>query len=182
MLSIKEFIYKNIWAPSERIFEMATISKNEKWGNYHYRIAVHGEATKDRENPHIHIYLSNDVKPYNLFNFEISLTDILSYDEINLIYQRDKSVGKIITNRNKCSWKNYSKIKEGFENWLFDNNVKIPGDFIDNLDAIIWWYNEESTGNDNYILKYIKNHGMKVLNKYKKYFSKEDIDKYEDCF
>ena len=86
MKSLQEIIYNDTekW-PSEKIYEMATISKNEMWGNEHYKIAVHGPESNDRSNPHIHIYLANDHLPYNKFNFEISLTDILCNDEINLI-------------------------------------------------------------------------------------------------
>ena len=89
MRSFKEFIF-DMFTPSETIFEMATISKTERWGNNIYRIAVHGTASGDRETPHIHIYLANDTKPYNKFNFEISIIDILCKDEINLIYQRSQ--------------------------------------------------------------------------------------------
>lgn len=166
--------------PSEVIFEMTTIDKQVKFGKNNYKIALHGPAKNDRENPHIHIYLSNDVIPYNRFNFEISLIDILCYDEINLIYQRDKSKGKRITNRNKCSWIGYSEIKTGFEDWLFEN-TKYPGNFKYNLEVIIWSYNNESNI-DNALLEYIKCHGLKILNKYSGYFSIEDKMLYKDCF
>lgn len=168
--------------PSENVFEMATISKNEKWGNEHYKIAVHGTLSGDRLNPHVHIYLTNDNRPYNKFNFEISLIDLLCHDEINLIYQRDVSKHKLITNRNKCTWEGYRLIYNKFSDWIFEP-TKTPGDFINNLDAIIYWYNVESEGkDDNYILKYISEHGMKVLDKYKKYFSVVDQETYKDCF
>lgn len=179
MINLKEFIYNIIW-PSEKIFEMATISKQERWGNDLYRIATHGTAAGDRENPHIHIYLTRDVKPYNKFNFEISLTDILCHDEINLIFQRDVKTGIKHTNRAKCSWKGYSSIRDGFEQWLFRKSTT-PGDFIDNLDAIIYWYDEESD-KDCALLTYMKERGMKVLDKYKKYFSRELQDKFKECF
>lgn len=184
MISIKEFLYKNIWMPSNHyLIEMATIAKDKKWGNEHYRIAVHGVDSGDRANPHIHIYYENDTKPYNKFNFEISLIDILCYDEINLIYQRDKSRGKLISNKNKCSWEGYRKLYNEFEDWLYSNNVDLRGDYIDNLDALIWNYNQESEGHEkNHILKYILDHGQKVLDKYKKYFSEEDQNQYKKCF
>ena len=69
------------------LLEMATFGA-ERWGNDTYKIAVHGASTKDRPTPHIHIYLAND-QSYKLFNFEISLIDILCNDEINLIYQSE---------------------------------------------------------------------------------------------
>ena len=117
MIPLHQFINHLLW-PSEQIFEMATITKDIKWGNEHFRVAVHGTAAGDRDVPHIHIYLSNDKKPYNKFNFEVSLVDILCYDEVNLIFQRDEKTGKRISNRNKCSWEGYKKIADGFEDWL----------------------------------------------------------------
>lgn len=99
MKGIKYYIDNNHQIP-----EMATISKDEKWGKYHYRIAVHGPASGDRTVPHIHIYLSSDKKPYNNFNFEISLIDIVCKDEINLIYQNDRYNNIQRINRNKCEW------------------------------------------------------------------------------
>ena len=180
MMSIKEYIFNFIHG-SESVYEMPTISKNERWGNNQYRIATHGTATGDRENPHIHIYLFNDDKPYNKFNFEISLTDILCYDEINLIYQRDISKNKKVTNRNKCSWEGYRKIKEGFEEWLYKPS-KTPGDFDDNLAALIYWYNEESNIIGNALLQYMKERGLIMLDKFNKYFSEEDKSMYKECF
>ena len=150
------------------ILEMATISKSENWGSEHYRIAVHGPASGDRLVPHVHIYLTSDKKPYNQFNFEVSLIDILCYDEINLIYQRDTKNNILRSNRNKCSWEGYRKIKNGFEDWLFSKS-STPGDFKDNLDAIIYWWNEES---DTITLKeYINSKGLKILDKYLIYFN-----------
>lgn len=185
MISIKEFIYKNIWMPSEKkIYEMATIGA-PILNKEHHLIAIHGTNASDRERPHIHIYLNNDKMPFNKFNFEIALDEILCYDEINLIKMRDQKNHKLINNRNKCSWNGYNKLKNDFEDWLF-GECKKRGDFIDNLDAIIYTYNEESTNmgdNINPLLEYIKEHGMKILNKFKKYFSEEDIsNKYKECF
>lgn len=178
MKSIIEYIQEKLGIVdiSKPILEMSTICKYIKWGNYNYRIAIHGPSSKDRDYPHIHIYFSDDVYPYKKFNFEISLIDILCYDEINLICQQDKYNKINIKNRNKCSWSGYRKIRNGFEEWLFDKPT-IPGDFIDNLDAIIYEYNNESPYNienkdENYLLEYIKDHGKKVLPQYLKYFNK----------
>lgn len=169
MKNIREILF-DAFTPSENIFEMATISKAERWGNDNYKIAIHGTAKGDRETPHVHIYMSSDRIPYNQFNFEISLVDILCYDEINLIYQRDRKTNKLITNRSKCSWNGYKRIKEGFEDWLFDK-CKLPGEFKDNLDAIIWSYNNESNLlTDNPLKDYLDSRGFVVLDKYKHYF------------
>ena len=154
-----------LW-PSEQIFEMAIITKDIKWGNDHYRVAVHCTASGDRDVPHIHIYLSNDKKPYNKFNFEVSLVDILCYGEVNLIFQRDEKTGKRISNRNKCSWEGYKKIADGFEDWL-DEKPTTPGDFQTNLEAIIYWWNEESDSvSENPLKDWLDKRGLKVLKKY----------------
>ena len=110
LLSYIKDIYYNKLLPSENVYEMATISRNEKFGKDNYRVSIHGPASADRENPHIHIYLANDIIPYNKFNFEISLTDILCKDEINLIYQRDIKNHVMRSNRYKCSWDEYKNL------------------------------------------------------------------------
>ena len=183
LLSYIKDIYYNKMLPSEKVYEMTTISRNEKFGKDNYRVAIHGPASADRENPHIHIYLANDIIPYNKFNFEISLTDILCENEINLIYQRDIKNHIMWSNKSKCSWNGYKNLLYDFEDWLFNENVKKPGDFIDNLHALIFFYNDESPYTEqNSLLKYIKDHGLKILNKYEKYFSEEDKEKYKECF
>lgn len=98
---IKDIYYEKLLS-SEKVYEMTTISRNEKFGKDNYRVSIHGPASADREIPHIHIYLANDITPYNKFNFEISLTDILCKDEINLIYQRDIKNHIMRSNKSKC--------------------------------------------------------------------------------
>ena len=97
---------------------------------------------------------------------------------------RDKSKHIDIKNRNKCSWDGYVRLRDDFEDWLFSEDVEIRGGFKDNLDAIIYWYNQESGGtrNSNPLLEYIKSKGMKIQNKFINYFSEEDIKKYSVCF
>lgn len=148
------------------IVEMVIIGYGLKFGKDRFKVAIHGSSYGDRENPHIHICLENDKMPFNKFNFELSLVDILCYDEINLIYQRDAKNGIKRTNRNKCSLDGYFKLKEDFEDWLFSKSSK-RGDFKDNLDAIIYFYNEEN--HNKTLWEYIEEHGLKVLDKYKKY-------------
>ncbi len=156
--------------PDMPIMEMSTIVKAVKWDKKFYRVALHGPAVGDRPYPHIHIYDSKDTYPYKKFNFEISLVDILCYDEINLICQQDKENGIDRRNRNKCSWVGYRKIRDSFEDWLFEKPIKV-GNYKDNLEVIINDYNEESPlGDKNPLLECIKDHGKKVLPKYLKYF------------
>lgn len=174
MKSIIEYIQQKLGIVdiSSPILEMSTICKYIKWGKYNYRIAIHGPSSKDRPYPHIHIYLANDTYPYKQFNFEVSLIDILCYDEFNLVCQQDKSKNLNIKNKSKCSWEGYRAVRDGFEQWLFSKS-DMPGEFIDNLDALIWSYNNESPYNpdfDNPLHEYIKNQGKKVLPKYLKYF------------
>lgn len=174
MKSILEYIQEKLGIidPDMPVLEMATVEQAIKWGKENYRIALHGPSVGDRPYPHVHIYLSKDKFPWNQFNFEISLVDLLCYDEINLILQQDRKKNLNIKNRNKCSWEGYRKIRDGFEDWLFDKPT-YPGDFIDNLDVLIHEYNKESPyrgKNYNSLLEYIKDQGKKVLPKYKKYF------------
>ena len=44
-----------------------------------------------------------------------------------------------------------------------------PDDFIDNLDFLIYTYNEENNEKDS-LQNYIKNHGLTILLEFKKYF------------
>ena len=96
---------------------------------------------------------------------------------------RDKSKHIDIKNRKKCSWNGYFKLRDDFKDWLF-STPELRGDFIDNLDAIMYFYNQESGGtrNLNPLLEYIKSKGMKIQNKFKKYFSEDDIIRYIMCF
>lgn len=162
------------------VIEMASIGK-PILNKIHYHIVLHGTYAGDREKPHIHIYLKEDKRPFSKFNFEIALDEILCCDEINLITMRDKSKHINIKNINKCSWDGYiyMRLKNDFENWLF-SNPELREDFKDNLDAIIYFYNQESysTNNSNPLLEYIKSKGMKIQNKFRKYFSEYDINKY----
>lgn len=151
------------------VLEMSTISKSARFGNQNYRVAIHGPAVGDRPYPHIHIYKATDKYPFNNFNFEISLVDLLCYDELNLVAMVDKANKVSIKNRNKCSWKNYRKLRDDFEDWL-GSKSDYPGAFRDNLDAIIWNYNNESY-EDNALINYIEDQSKKVLSKYQKYFN-----------
>lgn len=159
MKSILEYIQEklNIIEPSIPIVEMATIDKTVNVYKNTYRIALHGPAVGDRPYPHFHIYLANDVFPYKRFNIEISLIDLLCYDELN------------IKNRNRCSWSGYKKLHDRIEYWLEEPCTGLPGNFQNNLEALIWSYDNESNDGMS-LLEYINNHGKKVLPKYEKYF------------
>lgn len=180
MINLRQYIYEEFNPEWDYVIEMASIDR-PILNKTHYHIALHGTDAGDRERPHIHIYLDGDRRPFSKFNFEIALDELLCYDEINLITMRDKSNNIDIKNRSKCSWNKYYKLRDDFEDWLFSNSSK-RGDFIDNLDAIIYFYNEESGGlrnGVNPLLKYLHSKGMKILDKYKKYFSTEDLINYK---
>ena len=148
MKAIKQYINEKFNSDWDYVIEMASIGYPILNKTNHY-IALHGKNAGDRERPHIHIYLENDKRPFNKFNFEIALDEILCYDEINLIRMKDISKKIDYTDRQKCSWDGYTKLYNDFEDWLFSSNVEIRGDYIDNLDAIIYFYNQESGGTKN---------------------------------
>lgn len=183
MKTIKEYINEEFNSDWDYVIEMASIGYPILNKTNHY-IALHGTNAGDRERPHIHIYLENDKRPFNNFNFEIALDEILCYDEINLIRMKDIKRNINYTNRNKCSWNNYKKLYNDFEDWLYSNDVEIRGEFIDNLDAIIYFYNMESGGtkNKNPLLEYISKQGKQILPKFYNYFSENDKLQYKNCF
>lgn len=151
-----------------QINEMAFATNDVKLGKNSYRVALHGVAAGDRLYPHIHIYLKNDHYPWKKFNFEISLIDIICHNEINLVCQIDRARGINRKNRNQCSWTGYVDFKYDFEGWLYSECNK-PGNFIDNLDFLIYTYNEENNEKDS-LQNYIKDHGLTILPEFKKYF------------
>lgn len=183
MKNLKEYLEEEFNPEWDYVIEMASIGY-PVLNKTNHLIALHGTNAGDRQRPHIHIYLEGDKRPFSKFNFEIALDEILCYDEINLIAMRDKSKHLNIKNRSKCSWNGYMRLKDDFEDWLFSKDIEIQGNFKDNLAAIIYSYNQESGGTrkSNPLLEYIKNKGMKIQDKFRKYFSEEDINKYDVCF
>ena len=158
---------------TNELLEMATFGK-PKWGQNLYKISVHGPATSDRKTPHIHIYLLNDTK-LSTFNFEISLVDILCKDEINLIYQIDRKNNIVRTHRRDCSWEGYASIYRGFKEFLTSNqNLGLYKNCENGLMASIEAYNNESNSLGNALKEYLDNKGLKVLQKYAKYFTDEE--------
>ena len=182
MKKLKEYLEEDFNPEWDYVIDMASIGRPILNEMYCY-IALHGTYAGDRERPHVHIYLAGDKRPFSKFNFEIALDEILCYGEINLLRMRDKSKHIDFKNRSKCSWDGYFKLRDDFEDWLF-STPELRGDFIDNLDAIIYFYNQEcdNTNNSNPLLEYIKNKGMKIQDKFRHYFSEDDISKYIECF
>lgn len=178
MKSIKYYLNKYLYRLDEQhLYEMATIHKNVKLGDDFRSIQIHGIDSGDRQNPHVHIYAYNSKTK---FNFEISLVDIVCYDEINLVAMIDTKKHINIKNRSKCSWNNYSNLKRDFEEWLESDDRTVKGEFQNNLDAIIYFYNNESMSVDpNPFLKYLSDRGLKVHNNYRYLFSDKELKEYD---
>lgn len=158
------------------INEMATFGGG-KWGDTLYKAAVHGASTKDRPFPHIHIYYDIERNFENpAFNFEISIADLVSKDEINLIYQKDNKHNLKNTHRDKCSWEGYSKLLKGFKEFLFQKPTgKKDSVFKDYLEKAIHQWNSETLTNyeelgRNPMKEYLDTHNIEILDKYKEYF------------
>lgn len=125
--------------------EMATFG-SERWGNRQYKIAIHGVNSGDRPTPHIHIYYNQERNTRNpVFNFEISLLDILERNELNLIYQKDKSQNIKRTNRSECNWTGYKDIFDGLLSFLTSTSkCPIFGKQTSNLGRAIYEWNKET--------------------------------------
>lgn len=183
---IKEkLVFKYAFEKEHKLMlEMANIQKGVVLSSNRYNISVHGASSKDREYPHLHIYLTGD-NSLKQFNFEISIIDLLCDDELNLIRQLDKTKKKKIDIKNRidCSWEGYSKLKNDFEDWLEQPYKKIERQFKNNLDALIYLYNSESEDlSDNYILEYISKQNRKINKQYHYLFSEEEKNNYSECF
>ena len=157
------------------LLEMATFG-NIKADNNSYRIAIHGPATNDRPMPHIHIYLSQEKFPYPLFNFEISLVDLVCKDEIVLVAQTDRSKNIQRTHKDECSWVGYRALYNSFKVFLSQPPMKkiYKGRALNNLQvAIMEWDNENNDNmddNESLMKKYIESKGYTILPKYLPYF------------
>ena len=162
---------------SELFSEMATIGY-PVIENTMYKIVIRGPDNNDRDQPHVHIYLKSDERPGTKFNFEVSLFDILTKDEINLVKQYDSTRNnrKVdIKNRADCSWEGYTWLKDGFIEFI---NEPPNGKFKlnnptarTNLELIINKWNDESNDTSyNPLAEVIKDKKLEVLDKYKIYF------------
>lgn len=147
------------------------------WNDTLFKAAVHGASVKDRHVPHIHIYYGLETDYNNpAFNFEISIVDIVSKDEITLVYQKDAVHNVLNTDSESCSWDGYSKLLEGFRDFLFQKPVDIrDSGFQDYLDKAIHFWNTETLVNyealeRNPMKEYMEEHNISVLPKYAPYF------------
>lgn len=157
------------------LLEMATFGRLSD-GKRQYKIAIHGPATNDRQMPHIHIYLNNDIFPYSQFNFEISLVDIVCFDKITLIAQTDRENNIKRTNKEDCSWEGYRDLLKEFKKFLSQKPMKkvYKNAAINNLQvAIMEWDNENNDNmedDESLMKKSIESKGFIILPKYLRYF------------
>lgn len=174
--AITEEERKRLDEDQERVhlYEMETIG-DMRWGNNQFSIQIHGASTTDRPAPHVHIYLKNDHNKKR-FNFEVSIVDLVSNDELVLIYQLDRKNNIKITNRDDCSWTGYADIFDGMKNFLFSPpQSPIYHALIDNLHAAIYAWNNETDmsatlAGENPMKEWLDTKGIQVLPKYQKYF------------
>jgi len=162
----------------EYLCEMATVG-TPTIDNEQFKIVIRGSANNDRETPHVHIYLRSDVPAGRTFNFEVSLIDILTKNQINLVKQLDfRSRNNRIDKRNRteCSWDNYTSLLQGFDDFLKSAPVgKYKRSYPNartNLELMTHIWNAESNDDtvDNPLGKYIQERKLEVLPEYRKYF------------
>lgn len=154
------------------MLELSTIGI-EKWGKHIYRIAVLGGT--ENPNPHIHIFRGDEDQPFTMFDFEISIVDILCKDEINLISQVDRVNNVMINNPTDCNWDGYAEIYHGFRRFLSRSSNSRYGHFMDNLDRAIYDWNRETDflkteNGGNPLKEYLDANNLEVLTQYLKYF------------
>ena len=179
---IKYPLEKTLYSAYNRIhlFEITTIGV-QKWRKDTYSIQIHGASTADKPVPHIHIYKYND-NTKKQFNFEISIIDLVSKDQITLLRQLDREKNINLKNRDKCSWRGYNDIYNGLRSYLFGEVQSIPykGICVDNIDAAIYAWNQETDmlkTNDggNPMKEWLDAQGIQILPEYQKYFEPKRI-------
>lgn len=165
----------------DRIFDMTHIG-SQRFKDCEYEMVIRGPSNRDRKTPHIHIYKKDDASSnYKNFNIEVSLVRILCFDDFSPIYMHDESKNLTITNKKDCSWTGYPEIYEGFINFLFSEpSDPMYSDCSDNLEAMIKAWNREysipltnAPKGVNFLLDYLTDRNLTVLDKYQKYFDKD---------
>lgn len=168
MKKLIEFI-KKLLKRNKNLQEIIVIDKKAILDGKKRSVHIHGIDPKE---PHIHICGRN-------FNFEISLVDLICQNKSVLIKMFDKK-NKINKKRKKCSWNGYFKMKRDFEEWLECPEVKIEGNYRNNLDALIVSYNKLTKNRThNPILKYLSDRNLKVHENHRYLFRKIDLEIYD---
>lgn len=161
--------YKHI-----HLFEMVTVGA-QRWGESDYLVKVHGGI--DDEEPHLHI-LRRDFD-YSAFDFRVSLIDLVSKGELNLMYQCDKQNGVRHIRKSTCSWNSYQELLDGLKLFLCSPPLIQPNSsmYKDNLDLVIDKWNIETDyfkvieENGNPFRDYLSKRVIKPQPEYEKYFS-----------
>ena len=155
------------------LFETATVGA-QRWGAYDYLVKVHGGI--DNEEPHLHI-LRRDID-YSVFDFRVSLIDLVSKGELNLMYQCDMKNEVRHIKKNTCSWVGYVEIMKGLSAFLTSSPLIQPNSsmYKDNMELAIHKWNVETNyfkvieDNGNPFEDYLSKMGIKPLPEYEKYF------------
>ena len=149
--------------------EMATVG----WpiiDKVEYKLSIHGINTRDRLVPHIHLDRADD-PDRRRFKFEISLVDMLATGEPVLVLQKDVKKHINRTNKTECSWNGYAKLRKGVVEYLESGpEDDAPRGSRSNLESFIMFWNKENGTDPNRLAKYIKDHNVDVLDKYRVYF------------
>lgn len=156
--------------------EMRTIGAGT-WGGKEYKLAVHGPNCKHDDEPSFHIYWYDEVDMANpRFDISISLLDILTKDEINIVSLIDKDSTMEFKDKTEGSWSGYEEVLMGIKEFLFSKPLsRKESCLIDNLEkAIVGWnkerlFNYEAIGR-NPLRELIENKQLKILPKFLKYF------------
>lgn len=143
-----------------------------------FELATQGDIDKIRE-PNFHIYKEDDDYAHPDFDFAVSLIDIISKDEINLIWQQDKEKEIKRTDKKDCSWTGYEDlltVVTDYLSWTPKSNRWI---FNDNIDRVIYAWNKESCDDFkekgmNPLKEYCEFHKISILEKYKPYIENQD--------
>ena len=120
--------------------------------------------------PHIHLDRADD-PDRRRFKFEISLVDMLATGEPVLVLQKDVKKHINRTNKTECSWNGYAKLRKGAIEYLESGpEDDAPRGSRSNLESFIMFWNKECGTDPNRLAKYIKDHNVDVLDKYRVYF------------
>ena len=182
--------------------EMARFGKDLECGKDKVDIELHG-GTDRIYPPHIHIYHSKErAKDQKLFSIEVNLAYLMQTGDIIPCRILDKKKNVDRQDSTNTSWINYIKYYQTIADFLFDGDVdRKYSNCIDNIAVSIKVFNDEAnldqlrkehksllnskfgtiSQNDKF-LAVMYCYGKKIKSKFKKYFTKEQIEKFRDIF
>lgn len=146
-----------------------------------YRVSLHGCYAEDFPMPHIHLDRADDLERVS-FEFVISLVDMLATGEPVLVFQKDLANHVYLSGRTECRWDGYPKLHDGVVEYLEAGPEAVaPKHSRSNLESSIIAWNNESGDRVERLSEYIKNGGIKVLDRYKVYFPTLCAARQSDC-